>query len=438
MRNPGEISFNGLMYLFYLAGFLMVGGGFVLYTSGADLNVAQQSTAGSLISQAVLAAFYLGATLLLASSRSFPEILRQSWPLLLLPALAIASIAWSSDPALTLRRAIAFAGTVLFGLSLGSAYDLRDAVNLAVRGLALAMLASIAVVFLDPYYGVHQSWEAIQAEHAGSWRGIFAHRNTLGLWSGVTLAFLLIAGPQSLFNRALWIVGLIAAFACLALSGSSAGIAVALLLVLFHLGLLATIRQPPHLRGAAGLLAVSVMAVLLLLSDEIARVGLELLGRQSDLSGRTWIWYYIVQYVEAMDQPLGLGYFVGSIEMEQHISALTQTRVVNAHNGYLEAFVYFGWPGLILCLALLAWLARRSIAFATEIGGSDQRLATVPAAIVFLAAIHNVVESTIVAPNNLNTLLLSFAAGLAARHALENAPAIRAPDLDGSRHTRPA
>jgi O-antigen ligase len=422
MEKSSDLPFNGLLYLFYLAGFVMVGGGFVLYTSGTNLSVVQEGTAGSLISQAMLAVFYLTSALLLASSRSFAAVLKQIWPILLLPALAIASSAWSPDPALTLRRAIAFTGTVLFGLSLGSAYGMRDAVHLAVRGLVIAMLASIAVVFLDPYYGVHQSWEAIQAEHAGSWRGIFAHRNTLGLWSGVAIALLLITGRDSLFNRPLWLAGLAAAIACLGLSGSSAGIAVALLLVLFHLGFLATIRQPAHLRGAAGLLALALMVVLLLASGEIMRIGLELLGRRSDLSGRTWIWYYIVQYVQSMDQPLGLGYFVGSIAMERHISALTQTRVVNAHNGYLEAFVYFGWPGIVMCLAVLAWLARRAIGFALSIAGPDQRLATLPAAIVLLVSIHNVVESTIVAPNNLNTLLLSLAAGLVARQALASVP----------------
>ena len=42
-------------------------------------------------------------------------------------------------------------------------------------------------------------------------------------------------------------------------------------------------------------------------------------------------------------------------------------------------------------------------------------IAFVPAIIIFLVVVHNLVESTIVSPNNLNNVLLSIAAAMAIR-----------------------
>jgi exopolysaccharide production protein ExoQ len=409
---------NKTLYLFYLAGALMVGGGFVLYTSGANLGLAQDPAAGSLISQAILAAFYMTGTLLLASARDFLKVMRVAWPILLLPALAVISMLWSPEPALTLRRAIAFAGTILFGISLGAAYQYRDAAFLLSRMLVLAMVLSVVVVIFDPLYGMHQAWEANQAEHAGAWRGIFGHRNTLGLWSGATLAILLIAGREALWNRIVWLAGLALAAVCLVFTGSSAGIAITVLMLAFHAGLNITLRQPPRLQPMAGVLMSAVIVLLLLSYQPIVEISLKLLGRESDLTGRTMIWYYIVQFVQGMDRPLGLGYFVGTVSLQEQLSALTQTRMVNAHNGYLEAFVYFGYPGVALCAAMLLWLFHRAIRFAFSNDAETSGPMTLPTVFVFLAGVHNMVESTIVLPNNLITLLLAVTAGVVARSIL--------------------
>ena len=44
--------------VFYCAGFVVVGGGFVLYTTTGDVRVAIETGAGSPLSQVILGAFY--------------------------------------------------------------------------------------------------------------------------------------------------------------------------------------------------------------------------------------------------------------------------------------------------------------------------------------------------------------------------------------------
>jgi exopolysaccharide production protein ExoQ len=407
-----------LLLAFYCAGFVLVGGGFVLYTSGVDPRLAREAAAGSPLSQLLLGLFYSGSTLLLIGSREARSVFRFVWPLLLLPALALLSTLWSPDPALTLRRAIAFAGTILFGLSLGSAFRFRNALGLVAFSMALVMAFSIALAFLDPIRAIHQHDDAIQAAHAGSWRGIFAHRNTLGLWAGASLIIIALAGREAFANRWLWLAALASAAVCLLASGSSAGIAILVLSAAYFTILLLSLKQPAPLHGAL-LLFWSLVVLLLYLSFEpIAQFSLWLLGRESDLSGRTQLWSYMVDLVRAADRPLGLGYFVGTLMLDQRLSAATQMRNINAHNGFLEAYVYFGWMGLILSIGVALWLLRQTVMLARQAIGWVGHLAAIPAVFVFVAVIHNLVESTIVSPNNLNNVLLAMAAAMAARASL--------------------
>jgi len=407
-----------LLLSFYCAGFVLVGGGFVLYTSGADPRLARELAAGSPLSQLLLGLFYTGSTLLLIGSRDARRVFKFVWPLLLLPALALLSTLWSPDPALTLRRAIAFAGTVLFGLSLGSAFRFRDALALVSFSMALVLGISFALAFFDPIRAIHQPDDAIQAVHAGFWRGIFAHRNTLGFWAGASVIVIALGGREAFARVWLWLSALALALVCLFASGSSAGIAILVLGAAFFSVVVVSLRQPVQVQGALMLFWSLVVLLLYVAFEPIAQFSLSLLGRESDLSGRTQLWSYIVDLVRSSDKPLGLGYFVGTLVIDQRLSAATQMRNVNAHNGFLEAYIYFGWIGLILSIGVAFWLMRVTAMLARQAMGLVGHLAAIPAVFVFIAVVHNLVESTIVSPNNLNNVLLATAAAMAARASL--------------------
>lgn len=71
---------------------------------------------------------------------SFPQLLRKSWPLLILPAWAIASILWSIEPAWTLRASLEFTATVMVGIL--AAYCVPP------RVLIASLLCAYAVIVL--------------------------------------------------------------------------------------------------------------------------------------------------------------------------------------------------------------------------------------------------------------------------------------------------
>jgi exopolysaccharide production protein ExoQ len=341
---------------------------------------------------------------------------------LLLPLVAFVSIAWSPDPFLSLRRASAFAGTTLFGLSLGAAYTPQDAIGLVVRGLVSACLFSCVIVVIAPVYGVHQAGDAIQAIHAGLWRGIFGHRNTLGLWAGVSVGATLVFGKYAFRTRAAGLLALLASAACLIGANSGAGYTICAATILVSLFALNFVRQPAGRRGLYILLAILAVIIALLLRSSVEMWGLKLLGKASDLTGRTLLWYYILQIVDETPSLLGGGYFAGFVNLNTEVSAILQTTFGSAHNGYLETFVYLGYAGLIVCILMMLWLGALAFRWMILAARSKPGIRAFPLVILSVVAIHNLVESTIILPNNLNALLVGVIAGMISLPCAEASP----------------
>ncbi|HEU4660984.1 MAG TPA: O-antigen ligase family protein [Pseudolabrys sp.] len=411
LKSPA-VPLNKVLYGFYLAGFLFVGGGFVLITSGADLRLASEPGAGSFLSQTILAFFYGTGTLLLTGNRNLPRVVRGAWPILLLPLFALISTTWSPDPLLSLRRAAAFAGTTLFGMSLGAAYNERDLIALIGRSLALACIFSCIMVVVYPVYGVHQPGDAVQSVHAGAWRGIFGHRNTLGLWAGVSFGVILVFGGSCFKRLTTRCVALLSAVACLVGAHSGAGFVVAALMTAIALALMAFCRQPAKYKGIFALMLALAGIFVLLLRDQIADWALEILGKDSDLTGRTLLWYYILQIVEKTPHFLGSGYFTGFFTLDSEVSAIMQTTFGSAHNGYLETFIYLGYAGLAVCIGVVVWLIVSAIRHMLTRHALGASLAVFPISVISIVAIHNFVETTIILPNNLNALLAAVIAAM--------------------------
>jgi len=412
--SPGVATRSRSLDIFFVTGFLFVGGGFVLLTSGADLRLAPEPGAGSPLSQAILAFFYCTGSILLLANVHAKHVLERAWPVLLLPLLALISVSWSAEPFLSFRRASAFAGTILFGLSLGAAYSQRVVIGLTVRSLALACGFSCLIVVVAPLYGVHQPGDAIQSVHAGLWRGIFGHRNTLGLWAGVSASSILIFGRFAFERLATRGLALAVSLACVAGANSGGGHVVCAAMILLSLLLLGFIAQPAERRELYIFTAVLALIIVLLLRDAIETSVLYVLGKNSDLTGRTLLWYYVVQITEKTSSLVGGGYFVGFFSLNTEIAGLLQTSFSSAHNGYLETFVYMGYVGVAVCVASLLWLAYRAFRQMLDRTGDDATCRIFPLAVIMVIVIHNFVESTIVLPNNLNALLIGVVAGMLA------------------------
>lgn len=415
-RYSEHVQFRSvLVEAFFFIGFLIAGGGFVLQIGGTETNQVELAAASSMLSQIVLAGFYLVAAVLFINSGRAGEIFKRTWPVLLLPALAIVSVLWSPDPYLTFRRSAAFLGTVLFGLSLASRFTMAGAVTLIIRALSLSMLLSLLLVIALPSQGVHQLTDAaaFQPEHAGLWRGIFAHKNILGGLSGLTAALLMAYGRIA-FSPIVRYCALALSIVCLVGAHSGDGFAIAVFLTIMLLLLLLLERLAPHLRLVAATFLLVLFILLAGFWDEIFKVLLSALGKSSDLSGRTVFWSYLLEFLNENLPLYGYGYFAGfSLTVAPTISDLSGHQFDtfgSAHNGYLEALVAFGYIGLIIMCGVLILLAWRAIRLAIFEDRFHTGLNGLPLSIIGLLVGYNMVESVLLSPNTVWVILFSWCA----------------------------
>src|SRR5947208_1595704 len=144
-------------------------------------------------------------------------------PLIAVIAFAFASVFWSQDPALTLRRSTALALTLVFGVYLASRFSQKEQLRL----LAWAFGVCIVLSFLFELLGLNPS------QGIPGWYGVFDIKNELGqamVLSAVVFLFWKKAEPE---HRILATAGFLTSVILLALSLAMTAVVVfAVLMVL--------------------------------------------------------------------------------------------------------------------------------------------------------------------------------------------------------------
>lgn len=314
------------------------------------------STGGDAVKQAILLGMYciFGALMLLRER--LRRLLFLGVPLILLLGWTFASAAWSVQPEVTLRRAVALAGSVGFGLYLGLRLDVRQMISVLSWAALAVLVASLLLAAADPSLGL---------DFEGRLRGVTAHKNAIG--SFAALAFLVGIGglgasrgrrPTMLRHAVLVLLALL----CMVLARSTA-VGPVLVLALAALAVGAYCRSASKLELAFLPLAVCIAILLGVFaathSGEIA----EMLGKDSDISGRTEVWSFVKAMILA--QPLigyGFGAFwVGGNSPGAVFWANTHLGVPHAHNGYLQLLLEAGFIALALMAVAVAGVAARLI-----------------------------------------------------------------------------
>ena len=345
-------ALDWIEWLFAGYSILFLTGGLTRLLSGGLPEELARQTSSPLVQ--------LSGLLVYAGALAFIALrLPRYWPMmvrnlaLFAPVLfAIASTYWSLDPEITLRRSIALFGTTALGLYVALRFDLREIATLLFVCLAVVVGASFVVAILLPGFGVHQASDASSGWHAGLWRGLYWHKNSLGP----------IACLQVVITLALWRsipyawpvkLGMVAVATIVVVRSGSAQ-AVLQLIVLTTLILAHHQFSRLSLMARIAIIAVAAMVAfpLLVFQDDVERFALGLLGRDSTLSSRTFIWHAAI--LGGMQQPyLGSGYEVGWFGGASLIAQqLYYYDLAQAHNGFLQIWLDLGFVGA----ALIGWV----------------------------------------------------------------------------------
>ncbi len=379
------------------------------------VDVATPSIIVQILTASIIVA---GGALLLCSRRAIDMVLG-TWPIFVMPALAFMSMFWSPDAEFTARKSVPFFATVLVGFLVASVLSTKDAIRLLGRVLSLATLFSVVCVYLFPYYGLHNSSDFAGAALAGEWRGVFVHRTNLGHVAGLTLALLIAYGSLIWSSRPFRYLTVALSVACIIGADSGGGFLTATFVPFALLVTQALIRVKPAHRSAILVLMLVTVVPVMVLAPKLLSVGLAVLHKQPDLSGRIPLWDTLL--ILAGQQPLlGYGYAAGFVYVVQpSVVAATGFAYAHCHNGYLEVLIAFGYLGLGICLAVIIWLLRATGRLVVAPPAHLGHLSGFPFTIVIYVLGANCIESFLITESNYAVVLLALAAGLATRAKLE-------------------
>jgi O-antigen ligase len=286
----------------------------------------------------------LSILFLLGISRTL-RTLRADIFLCLLTFLAAISFLWSAYPQFTLLfNRSELMPMSIFGVYLAVRFTLRQQVKLIAFSLAASILLSYLVVLVAPGIGIGSKNGLVQ--------GIFSHKNDAsahGILAALSALALSLGEKQ---ERLKGVLLFCLALLFVLLTTSKTGL---VLIFLIPTSVLLYLRYRWKGRSTIVILCVtSIFAVVTFgLITRNWDVLLEIIGGNTTLTGRTYIWEVTTKYIT--QRPfLGYGrtafWVPGSstyIEASKAVSPLGFT-APHAHNGYIDMVLDVGFIGAIL------------------------------------------------------------------------------------------
>jgi O-antigen ligase len=354
-----------------LSGFDLFERGFIIFSVAVFLGLSNlgrttdsdPSSIGASQHNPLNTALYLlvlaiGGLLLWVRKRDVMPVLAVSKVFWIFMAWAVASVIWSIDPELTVRRLVLFFAPVMVALYAAARFDPTTTIKLAGWAYFWTIIASAIVAILLPRVGVmHDSAAALKwadlAEGArleGDWSGILGHKNVLGF---ATLANTQIfAWRWYVEKEKRWLHGailLIGVFVAYKTHSATTGLLIMVTLgtyFLFHIT-----RHALRLRALIFYAVVVFAAIAVGLAISLPQQFTALVGKDATLTGRVPIWIVLLRDVIPSNPIFGDGfntYFIIENPGYRRLVEIVGWPAPHAHNGYLNLAVELGIPGAVL------------------------------------------------------------------------------------------
>jgi O-antigen ligase len=282
-----------------------------------------------------------------------------------------ASVVLSLDPGISIRR---FTATVCVTAVAATLMLLPKTQDELVRWFSIAALTLLAICYLGlllaPNLSMHLATDAQEPQLAGNWHGSFGHKN---MAAGV-MAMLLFLGVY-IHRSGAWLSGsVVIALASLFLLFSAGKSSLTLCFAVLGLTALTAVVRSFWLRAVmllAPLVLLNLLGIGSVMNGTLAEIA-KMLPLDTSFTGRTDVWTFAVQ---ALQQRLATGYgfeaFWGSSSMQNLPEGMEwAATAAHSHNGYLDAALAMGLPGLALLIAALVIAPLRNF-HAADCGGNN-------------------------------------------------------------------
>jgi len=314
-------------------------------------------------------------------------------------AFGMLSLVWSDYPFVSFKRLIKALGTVIMVLVVLTEDQPYIAIGVILRRIAFVLLP-LSVLFIKYYPELGRIYWMGEPMYTG----VGLQKNALGqlcLITGIYFSWNIflgrkekLSGQQLHYSIYLIVLPLIIWLFFMAHSSTS------LACMLFTLILFGIARQPVFASNPRKIMIFGIICIFLLAAMEsffdIKEIIIALLGRESNLTGRTDIWDKYLSMVK--DPILGYGYesFYTTVIINNTVEDF-----LSAHNGYLEMYLNLGIIGLLF---VAGWIVTGLIKVWHQLV-IDYPVAILRLAIIIDVILYNWTEATFAGRNNVWFLL---------------------------------
>jgi O-antigen ligase len=274
------------------------------------------------------------------------------------------SIFWSVEWGVSLSRWLILLLIMIVGGYVGLRYDLKQIVKFLSVFCAFILFLSTLLVLLVPYVGV-MNYYTIQ----GAWKGIYWHKNHMGLIAAfANILFLIdVIGSLRLRAKSVWWWGGLYLFSLLFVYETDSAAAFITLIVLHGVTLLslAYLKFRAKLQGYhyAILFVVLILAFLGVFTN-MDRV-LNIFNRSPTLTGRVPMWGQLFDIYLSQRPLAGYGFnafwYIGAHRVTMQQAAGYPDPIVISDNGFIDILINTGYCGLALFLIFYFGLWVKSI-----------------------------------------------------------------------------
>ncbi len=318
----------------------------LIYTGGWQLPLFGEKTdesASGLLRVAFLPAYGLAFLLILGRPWNMVRATIRQPFLILLMGVVAASIFWSIQPDVSIRRGFAVGCTTISGLALAARFRWAELARVFAITFSVLIVACYVVCIAFPSIGV------MTELFPGAWRGLWLEKNALG---GLMAMGICALGAATMLNpreAKIWVPMAFLAFGLVIMSQSKTSLA-SLVLGLAALGFVWIVQRGPAIGVAAtwaGVSGATLLAAFIFLASDVF---FRLLGKDATFTGRTQIWTAAMRQIE--ERPwLGYGYAAvwsdksgwGPLAWIVHDAKFTPQ---HAHNSWIEQWLGMGIIGL--------------------------------------------------------------------------------------------
>ena len=284
-------------------------------------------------------------------------------PLLALIAFCAASVLWSLSPATSL---LGGARLLLLAASILIAQERHG------RSVARIFLLTCGTILMANLLArAAPGLSIMTGTLAGAFRGLTDHKNTLGQFCGLTLAFVLAGLYEARGRRQIYALGGLLGALVLTVAITQSATALVLCATATALFLLVGLALRTGLPLFVGILGVGLLAAVAAAFLAGALNPFEALGRDTTLTGRAEIWAFVEIYMRQRPW-LGFGYRAFPLADLLRIDprwGLDSYIVGSTHNAYLAIVTEIGFAGLAV---YTAWLVHFATRYFPRHGRADQ------------------------------------------------------------------